>query len=258
MSAPPAPAPGSFQWPKGYRAAVSLSFDDARLTQADVGIPLLDRLGVKATFYVSIWQMRQRLDAWRKAASGGHELGNHSINHPCSGNFCWSREHALEDYTLAKIEAELLDANREIERLVGVRARTFAYPCGQTYVGRGEDTRSYVPIVAKHFLAGRGYCAESSNDPAYCDLAQVMARGIDTLSFDQVKPWLDSTRQQGHWLNLAGHEISGDSPQTTRTDTLQAIVGYCRQNNLWLDTVAAVADCVAAAQRSATPTRSAK
>jgi len=200
---------------------------------------------------VSIWQMQQRLDAWRKAVSGGHEIGNHSIHHPCSGNFCWSREHALEDYTLEQMEAELLEANRQIEQLLGVRPRTFAYPCGQTYVGRGENTRSYVPIVAKHFLVGRGYMAESATDPAYCDLAQVMTRGIDTLSFEQVRPWLDSTLQQGHWLNLAGHEISGDHPQTTRTATLAAIAAHCRANNIWLDTVLAVAEHVKAAQTKA-------
>lgn len=241
---------GSFSWPKGCRAAVSLSFDDARLTQADVGFALFERLGVKATFYVSIWQMQQRLEAWKKAVASGHEIGNHSINHPCSGNYCWSREHALEDYTLAQMEAELLEANKEIERLLGVRVRTFAYPCGQTFVGRGEDTRSYVPIVAKHFLVGRGYLAESANDPAYVDLAQVMARGMDTLSFEQVKPWLEGTLEQGHWLNLAGHEIGGAQGQVTRTDTLEAIVGYCRENGMWLDTVLAVGEYVKARQRS--------
>lgn len=249
---------GSFVWPKGYGAAVSLSFDDARLTQADVGLPLLDRLGVKATFYVSIWQMQQRLEAWKKAVASGHEIGNHSVYHPCSGNFCWSRAHALEDYTLEQMEAELLEANRQIEQLLGVRPRTFAYPCGQTYVGRGQNTRSYVPIVAKHFLAGRGYLAESANDPAYCDLAQLMTRGIDTLSFDAVKPWLESTIEQGHWLNLAGHEIGGNHPQTTRIDTLEAIIAYCRQNHVWLDTVVAVGEYVGNAQASAIALHSVK
>jgi peptidoglycan/xylan/chitin deacetylase (PgdA/CDA1 family) len=42
----------SFSWPEGKRAAVSLSFDDARLSQIDTGLALFRRLGVKATFYV--------------------------------------------------------------------------------------------------------------------------------------------------------------------------------------------------------------
>ncbi|HXI40557.1 MAG TPA: hypothetical protein VNH83_11290, partial [Bryobacteraceae bacterium] len=32
----------AFHWPDGKRVAVSLSFDDARASQVDVGIPLFD------------------------------------------------------------------------------------------------------------------------------------------------------------------------------------------------------------------------
>ena len=62
--------------------------------------------------------------------------------------------------------AEQLDgANEQIRRMLGVTPKTFAYPCGQKFVGRGLDVRSYVPLVADRFLAGRGYLDESSNDP---------------------------------------------------------------------------------------------
>ena len=37
-------------WPEGKTAALSLTFDDARLSQVDQGLPLLDSYGVKATF----------------------------------------------------------------------------------------------------------------------------------------------------------------------------------------------------------------
>ena len=36
-----------FQWPEGKKMALSLTFDDARLTQIDKGIPLLDKYNVK-------------------------------------------------------------------------------------------------------------------------------------------------------------------------------------------------------------------
>ncbi|MCC7146217.1 MAG: polysaccharide deacetylase family protein [Phycisphaeraceae bacterium] len=235
-----APKNKAFAWPKECAAAVSLSFDDARLTQVDTGLPLLDRLGVKASFYVSLYAFNQRVEQWKKAVANGHEVGNHTVHHPCSGNFCWAREHALEDYTLKQMEEEILEANRQIEVAIGVRPVTFAYPCGQTFVGRGEKTQSYVPIVARHFLAGRGFITESHGDPTFCDLAQIPARGLDTLTFDQVQPWIDDAAKQGHWLNLAGHEIGGGHPQTTRPETLEAIAAYCRQKNLWVDTVAAV------------------
>src|SRR4051812_25588334 len=112
-------------WPNGARAALSLSFDDARVSQVDVGLPHLDALGVKASFYVTISTMNQRLDAWKRAVAAGHEIGNHSLTHPCSGNYEWARKNALEDYTIDRISQDIEQAGDEIHRLLGVRATTF-------------------------------------------------------------------------------------------------------------------------------------
>jgi len=71
-----------FPWPDGKKMALSLTFDDARLSQIDTGIPLLDKYGVKATFYISPGSMLQRTDGWKKAVNNGHDIGNHSVYHP--------------------------------------------------------------------------------------------------------------------------------------------------------------------------------
>ena len=102
-----------FTWPEGKTMAVSLTFDDARLSQPDKGIPILDNYGVKATFYISPGSMLNRLEAWKAAVKNGHEIGNHSILHPCSGNFLWSRSRALEDYTMERMKTELDSASRD-------------------------------------------------------------------------------------------------------------------------------------------------
>ncbi len=39
-------------WPGSYRAAVSLSFDDGLRSQLEVAVPILDRAGLRATFYL--------------------------------------------------------------------------------------------------------------------------------------------------------------------------------------------------------------
>jgi len=69
----------AFDWPEGRRAAVSLSFDDARLSQVDRGMTILDACGARATFYVSIAGVEERLEAWRLAVAGGHEIGEAGI-----------------------------------------------------------------------------------------------------------------------------------------------------------------------------------
>ena len=234
----------SFSWPEGKRVAISLSFDDARPSQLDNGIPLLDHYGVKATFYVCPEKVEERPNDWRAAYAAGHELGNHTVNHPCSINFEFSRDHALEEYTLDDLEKELLECNQRVETVCGCVPKTFAYPCGNTFVGRGTDVHSYVPLVAKHFLAGRTYPSEWHNAPAFCDLAQINGVPVDNVEFKHVLALIEKARNVGGWLVLAGHDMClEEDRQVTRSDTLRALCEYALEpdNGVWLDTVASVA-----------------
>jgi len=237
--AAPARRSSAFVWPKGKRAALSLTFDDARVSQAQVGLSLLDRYGVKATFYVSPGPFQTHLPAWKQALANGHEIGNHSLRHPCTGNFAFARDKALEDYTLAQMERELKEANRVIESAVSVRPTTFAYPCGQKFVGRGAHLHSYVPLVARMFQAGRGWMDEAANDPAFCDPAQLLGVELDGRDFAAARKLIDTAVENGSWLVFAGHEIGEGGRQTTRIDTLEAICQYAQDPNnaTWIDTV---------------------
>lgn len=228
-----------FKWPEGKKVALSLTFDDARLTQVDKGIPLLDKYGVKATFYVSPGSLMRRTDAWKKAVSNGHEVGNHSVLHPCTGNFSFSRDHALEDYTLLRMNKELDSANSIIKNVLGIDAVSFAYPCGQTYVGKGKTLKSYIPLIASKFETGRLWLSESANDPAFCDLAQLAGMELDGKSFEQIKKLIDDAKAKGHWLVLAGHEMNDGGRQTSLLSTLEAICQYAMDpaNEIWIDNV---------------------
>ncbi|NIV14989.1 MAG: polysaccharide deacetylase family protein, partial [Aliifodinibius sp.] len=55
------------------------------------GTAFLNKHGVKATFYVVPSAMEGQIDGWKEAVSNGHEIGNHTLNHPCTGNFDWKR-----------------------------------------------------------------------------------------------------------------------------------------------------------------------
>ncbi len=232
-----------FRWPEGAKMALSLTFDDARFSQIDTGIPLLDKYGVKATFYISPGNMLERADGWKSAVGNGHEIGNHSLYHPCSGNFTWSRNKALEDYTLEKMTSELDSANRLIQKVLGVLPVSFGYPCGQTFTGRGINTRSYVPLVASMFSSGRGWMNEAPNDPVFCDLSQLNASELDGKSFEQVLKLIETARAGGHWLVLAGHEMNVEGYQTSRLATIEAICKYASDpaNGIWIDNVRDVA-----------------
>jgi len=236
----------TFAWPDGKRAAVSLTFDDARLTQADVGIPILDRFGVKGTFYVSPHNVVERIDAWKAAVANGHEIANHTVTHPCSANFRWGRAKVLENMTLDDYETELLDANAQIAEMLGVTPTTFAYPCGQTFVGRGEDLKSTIPLVAKHFRVGRGAFDEIANDPAFCDLAHITGIDLDRTPWEKAEALVVSSADEGRWLVPFSHEIAPEGRQATLPDTLEKVCAYCtdEKNGIWIDTVAAVGEYV--------------
>ena len=247
-----AQSPTAFRWPDGKKVAVSLSFDDARSSQVDVGVPLFDRLGAKVTFFVNPKNLEPRLEGWKKTAAKGYEIGNHSRSHPCTGNFSWSRGNALETYTVAMIEAEMDGANADIERMLGVKPATFAYPCGEKFIGRGTATQSYVPLVAKLFRAARGFRDEAANDPAFCDMAQLLGIQSDGMSFAEMKEVADAAVAGGGWVVFAGHEIGGEGKQTTRADALEQFINYAKDpaNGIWLDTVDAVAKYVDAHRKA--------
>lgn len=235
---------GGFPWPGKAKAAVSFTFDDARASQLDAGLPLFDALNLKATFYVSPGPLHQHSDRWRKAAGSGHELGNHTYAHPCSTNFAWSGERALEEWTIQKIDQDIRHADAVLEKSVGVQARTFAYPCGQTTVGRGELLESYIPVIAKRFLAGRGYLSEFVNNPFRCDLAHLGSTRCDRCTLADLESWITRAVEEGGWLIFTGHDIGEDAGyHTTRARVLEQLLRGLvdRSGEIWTTPVAEAA-----------------
>jgi len=242
----PAETDHKFPWPEGKKMALSLTFDDARLSQIDTGIPLLDKYGIKATFYISPGSLLKRVDKWKMAANNGHDIGNHSVYHPCSGNFVWSRDKALEDYSMQKMRNELDSASSFIKESLGVNPVSFAYPCGQTFIGRGAGVQSYVPLIASIFESGRGWLNEAPNDPFFCDLAQINGTELDGKSFEQILKLIETAKANGHWLVLAGHEMNEEGYQTSQLKTIEAICKFATDslNGIWINNVHNIASYV--------------
>ncbi len=233
-----------FRWPEGRRAALSLSWDDARPSAVEAGVPILDQFGIKGTFYVLPRNMKRQLKKWRAAAANGHEMGNHTLKHPCMGNFVgWQTpETMLENYSLKRMEKEILAANAVVKRSVGVKPTSFAYPCAQTYVGRGTRLKSYIPVVAKHFVIGRAGFSEACASPERCDAAQVPSIDSDNKTFAQLKATLDAAVANGSWLIYTGHEVGdGSVKQTTSAAALRKLCAYLKRHpEIWVDTITAV------------------
>ena len=239
--------PDRFAWPDGVRAAVSLSFDDGRESQLIHGLPILDRHDVKATFYVTPSCVDPHLDQWRRVADDGHEIGNHSLSHVCSGNFGWGACKTLEEMDLDDMEADILAGRDGLAERFGRVPRTFAYPCGQDFVGRGENCRSYTPLVAKYHIAGRRFREETFNDPGFCDLTRLAGAEGDGCPFEQLREMLQRAQEQQDWMVLAFHDVGTDQPrQVIAADALDNLCAYCKDagNGIWIDTIEHIADYI--------------
>jgi hypothetical protein len=148
----------------------------------------------------------------------------------------------LENYTLKRMEAELLEANRILRTRLGVRATSYAYCCGQSFVGRGRSLRSYVPLVARHFVVGQAGYSETYASPDRCDLAQVPSIKLDNKTYEALRKTVDSAVADGGWLVLYGHEV-GDikSRQTTSEKALRRLCAHLRSHpEIWVDSVTSV------------------
>jgi peptidoglycan/xylan/chitin deacetylase (PgdA/CDA1 family) len=230
-------------WPNGKRAAVSLSFDDARASQIDTGLALFEDLGFRATWYVLPRAVEKQVAGWKRMVEMGQEIGNHSLTHPCTVNYGIGSQ-GLEAFTLAGMAANLEEANSQIRELLGVTPRSFAYPCGQKFIGRGSETRSYVPLVAEKFRSGRGYLDEAANKPLDCDFAQLLGTAFDDMDFATMRGHLEKARASGRWILFCGHEIGARKYQTTDVGALRELAAYLKDpaQGFWTDTVGTIAE----------------
>jgi peptidoglycan-N-acetylglucosamine deacetylase len=126
---------------KNKKSAVVLSYDDALNVHLDKVIPALDSVGFKGSFYLigSSAAFTKRIPEWRKAAANGHELGNHTLFHPCYGKRPgreWvPAEYDLNNYTMKRVTDEIITTNALLEATDGKKKRTLGCPCGDTQLG---------------------------------------------------------------------------------------------------------------------------
>jgi peptidoglycan/xylan/chitin deacetylase (PgdA/CDA1 family) len=239
-------------WPDRCLGAVSLTFDDGLRSQLATAIPLLDEYGLNGTFYLNppkegdTAQWVERLVPWRVAAGNGHEIGNHSLTHPCSENFAFKAGvRGLEHMTLEEIEDDVLEAERRLRAAIPEHGeRTFAYPCYQTYVGVGAGRQSYVPVIARHFVGGRAL-GETANDPVRCDLHCLWSHPVERQTGAAMVGLAERAAAEGRWTVLTFHGIHEGHLSVSEGDLreLCAFLGRHR-DRIWTAPLATVASRV--------------
>ena len=227
----------SFTWPEGKKAAITVSFDDARRSQIDVGIPLLNEYDAKGTFYVSFGSLTERLDGWKAAAEAGHEIGNHTVSHPAPGNLYAVSTACYDELTLDDMERDIREAQARLEQIAPHQeAWTFCYPCYHTDVGTGSRRQSYIPLVNGMFAAGRGADQYGfGNLPDRVDIACIGGLACERMTADEMIGLVEELAiRQGHWVVFVFHDISGNQLSTAERDFRQLCEYIAdRKDSLW-------------------------
>ena len=168
-------------WIDQKKCAVCLTYDDGINIDLDNVIPALDSLGLKATFYVpgNSTSLNNRMDEWQSVAKEGHELGNHTLFHPCFGksmNRAWvTADNDLDNYSVQRMVDEIEVANTLLKAVDGKSERTFAYTCGDQVIG-GEKIWDK---IKNDFIAARGVNGElpNINEIDFSDIGSYMING---------------------------------------------------------------------------------
>jgi len=229
----------AFKWPKGQKAAVSLSYDDALNSQLDNVIPTLNKYGLKGTFYLQLSSpaIDQRLPEWRAAAKQGHELGNHTLFHQCSksqpGRDWVEPGRDLDKLTVAQMKDQVMLANTFLYAIDGKRERTFTAPC----IDKNAGGQNYIDAVKSEFVAikleGGGVTPDMNKLDPY-DVGIAFPSGV---TGQQLIDIVKEAAAKGTMANFTFHGVGGDH-LTTSKEAHEELVKYLAEHKdiYWVDT----------------------
>ncbi len=214
------------RWKSNKSGAISLTFDDGYTSQYTIGVPALNELGFKGTFFLVTdfttigppsW------DNWRTAAGMGHEIGSHTKTHPY-----------LTSLTVAGMQDEILGSQTVIDdQISSQKCRTFAYPYGDL----NDEVEG---IVESAYIAARGVRWGLNSSPF--DLYNMYAVFPDEADSQGVtlESQVDLAEQSGQWMIAGFHGLDGTEYGPVTEERFRQFIGYVNTKNLWVDTFGSV------------------
>jgi len=221
----------------GRSCAVVLTYDDGLNVDLSNVIPALDSVGLKGTFYISDYfdGLKNQIFNWRKAAGEGHELGNHTIWHPCEGGRPGREfvkpETDLNNYTISRMVKEIKTMNNILKAIDGKEERTFAYPCGDTRI---HDT-AYLDGLKNEFIAARGVTPEMLPINKI-DLYNIGCYGINGQTGEQLIELVKKAMTTRTLLVFLFHGVGGEHSLNVSLEAHSRLLHYLKQheNEIWI------------------------
>lgn len=201
---------------------VALSFDaGADRGQAGAIMDVLEKYDLRSTFFLTADWMKQNPEDAKSIAARGHEIGNHSVNHP-----------SFPKISRAQMDAQLQQTHQVAKELTGVDMCLFRFPYGDYsneavdavkangYYGiqwsvdsidwRNEGRDIMVNRVLNHRNLGNGSIVLMHIAAAYTPSAlEEIIQGIQAKGY-QIVPvsWL--IYENHYHMDYAGNQISDE------------------------------------------------
>ena len=193
----------------GHRhCIVSLCYDDGLTSHHAEVAPLLGAHGLRATFYPHLQgRFLGEIPQWRTVAAAGHEIGNHTIFHPCYDQKWLDRTYHLRHYSPQRWKDEIQVANAVLRSVDRCTQRTFGNTCHDNIIGEGDKIDRIDVLAQDHFIAARGVHTRRPVDFDRLNWYNLGNRGIDGCRFAELQPELESLLQAGGWLLLTIHGV---------------------------------------------------
>jgi len=214
----------------GKKCAVVITYDDALDQHLDNAAPLLDSLGLKASFYVTAFSnsVQKRMNEWKNLDKKGHELGNHTLFHPCVGGKGreWVKpEYDMRSYTVQQMIDETRMTNLFLHALDGKTKRTFAYTCGDMKIGDS----SFIHAMKNDFVAARAV-RNQMHKINEVDLYNVDCYMVNNHSAEEMIGWVKKAVASNSLLVILFHGVGGGNGLDVSLSAHRQFLSYLKQN----------------------------
>jgi hypothetical protein len=240
----------TFVWPEGQRCAVSLTYDDALPVHHEMVAPLLTAKRFTGTFNISAHRgFTENTGAWKHVASLGHELGNHTLFHPCRRDpdrpkGAWVPHYDLCDYSAQRWTDEMRVANCLLNQIDGQSERTFGNTCCHTSIGRGQHKKDLSELIDRMFVAGRGPLNNKIVRPDSLSYPALGHFNGDRKSFVDIQQDIEHAADMNGWIVFMIHGVGkGTHKGFIDTDEHAQLIDYLEANcrRIWTASMVRVA-----------------
>lgn len=202
-----------------------------------MAIPQLDKANLKGTFFMTAPVAEEHIPRWREASQKGHELGNHTVYHPCLSHiFPMDPHYQAEKYTLENMISEISVMNKMLTAIDGKMKHNFAYSCGEIEAGG----KSYIDLWRK---AGFVKYIRGVGNPIIQEASKVDPLKVPWMAFSTNGPaseilnFIKQVQEKKAMAILIFHGVGGDYLEASAA-AHQEMVNYLKANSkdIWVRT----------------------